>query len=282
MSRPAVVFLGSCVLGPVQDAFASVPSITTRFDIDGIIHGRPPMDPYVLARASAIILQDGMLAKAFLSGETQGGFRVREDACVIRVPNLTLAALWPLIRFDPRDRREVLSAYRLPQTDRLALDIMRRTSDPGERRARYFATDIRSVVDLDRLHEMHVAQMRESERTCDVKLADSILERFQKERLFYVTHHPTSVLLVTLAQRILRHPSFSALVGEASVREADTLVAESILRCEPFGHEEVPIHPQVARHFGLEWWRPDLTYRLDGRDLTFESWIDWYMSEELP
>ena len=45
-----------------------------------------------------------------------------------------------------------------------------------------------------------------------------------------------------------------------------------------FGGEEAPVHPAVADHFGLRWWRRDHRYLWMGQGLTFDEWVDWYLS----
>jgi hypothetical protein len=47
---------------------------------------------------------------------------------------------------------------------------------------------------------------------------------------------------------------------------------------EPFAHQHVPIHPEVARRLQLEWWTPEQRYRyLDGSMLTFDETMQRYI-----
>jgi hypothetical protein len=48
---------------------------------------------------------------------------------------------------------------------------------------------------------------------------------------------------------------------------------------EPFGHQQQPVHPEVARRLGLKWCTPERTYRyFDGSNLTFEEFMLRYIN----
>ena len=47
---------------------------------------------------------------------------------------------------------------------------------------------------------------------------------------------------------------------------------------EPLGSYHVPVHPIVAQHFNLSWWRPDLRYKhLDFGEFTFDEYMARYI-----
>jgi hypothetical protein len=40
---------------------------------------------------------------------------------------------------------------------------------------------------------------------------------------------------------------------------------------------ELPVHPRVARHFGLTWWSPDLLYQLGRNSFSFRDYTICYL-----
>lgn len=206
------------------------------------------------------------------------------DCAVIRIPNVMFSSVWPLSCRDPRDRPDLehpFGRHSRTQTDRLALEIMRTVADPASRRDAYLAVDVKKRIDLGRYHEIHAEQMVEMERGCDVQVAAHVLTTFRKRRLFYAAHHPTPALMLYLVAQIIGHPRFAPF-RRASVAALLSEAARFLDAHAPFQGEEVPIHPQVARFFGLEWWTPTMTYQIDRLEVTFEEWLDHYMADPLP
>lgn len=149
-------------------------------------------------------------------------------------------------------------------------------SDPKERRRAYMSIDLHERLDLRRYHEIHSEQLLEMERACDVHVAGHLLSTFRKERLFYLAHHPTPAFLSYVLAQIIAHPRFAPF-RRTSIESLLSEASAAIAAQDPFHGEEVPIHPQVAEFFGLTWWSPELGYRINGRQFTFESWIEHYM-----
>ncbi len=76
--------------------------------------------------------------------------------------------------------------------------------------------------------------------------------RFRDERLFVSPDHPDLGLFLHLAGQIYARLGASA---------ADMARVRSMLSRTPFPLDESPIHPAVARHFGLRFWRETDRYR---------------------
>jgi len=282
VSRPVIVVHGNCVVSCLIDVLESLPGAADSFEIAGVAFARPPVEDAVLARAELIVTQNRLFGLSLPLPELVS--RLPEGVPTLRMPNVMLPSLWPLSCTDPRDAPDAehpFGRYSKSQTDSLALRIMRTVANSEARRAAYLSVDLDSVVDLGRLHEIQAEQLVQNEQDCDVQVAAYVLTTFRKQRLFYAHHHPTPALVLYLTGQILSHPRFARFRPgsiDGSLRAAAAYLAERL----PFAGEEVPIHPQVGRYFGLEWWSPDLVYRLDRREFTFEQWLDAYMAEPLP
>jgi acyl carrier protein len=187
----------------------------------------------------------------------------------LRLPVLWLKSLWPLQRADPRNvKTETEAVGKHPYGDAVVLRLMEEYKDPEEVLRRYMATDITTMIDLDRLHEMMMAEAVASDQLADVPFAAMVEANFRKTRLFDTINHPSHQLIVQL--RDIVAPLI--LDGEA---DPDLQPVP-----EPVPLTQVPIHPQVIEHFKLEWTSPEATHLYFGKPLTFEQYLRAYIAFE--
>ena len=172
------------------------------------------MPESVLRRCTLLIEQNYPLGSSAALFSATERAALPGDCTTLRVPLVGFNSLWPLVcvatcaRAEPSDYP--WGRYPLPFNDRLALKILESRLDPEKRVAAYHATDVNSVVDLGRFHEIQAQQMIENERTCDVRIAPYVLTHFREKRLFLEHHHPSPALtrLHMLAQ-LFTHQRFA-------------------------------------------------------------------------
>jgi tetratricopeptide (TPR) repeat protein len=168
-----------------------------------------------------------------------------------------LNSFWPFVTQD--DRNDLHPTPLLGQSypkylcNRFILDFLRQGDAPEVACQRFLEMDIRSVVDLDRLHEISLAQLRGLEREKDITLAGFIADNFASRRLFLMPLHPSGNMFAELCRQMI------GIIGLRPSPAIDQLM-DDLRRFRGVGPYEVPIHPQVADHFGLQWAR-DLRYR---------------------
>ena len=129
--------------------------------------------------------------------------------------------------------------------------------------------DLGGPAALDRRYEIVMDQQRQRDAVCGYTVAGEIESRFRREPLFLSPHHPRQQITMVLAQQCL------ARIG-APQRSIDMLT-----RNMPgflFPQDEQPIHPAVARHFGLAYINNETLYawRGEGR-FSFDEWVLRYM-----
>nr|WP_294555572.1 WcbI family polysaccharide biosynthesis putative acetyltransferase [uncultured Rhodopila sp.] len=134
---------------------------------------------------------------------------------------------------------------------------------------RYRQHDLGGPAALDRRYEIVMYQQRQRDAVCGYTVAGEIESRFRREPLFLSPHHPRQQITMVLAQQCL------ARIG-APQRSIDMLT-----RNMPgflFPQDEQPIHPAVARHFGLAYINNETLYawRGEGR-FSFDEWVLRYM-----
>lgn len=282
MNKPVIGIHGNCIATCLVDMFSSMPSVTQHFEVAGATFARPPPSKEALSRCVLLISQDRL--RGIPLPVPQMTELVPSDRALLLIPNVTFSSLWPLTCVDPRDAREPehpLGRYPRAYSDRIALEILGRVSDPAARRAAYLSVDLHSRMDLARYHEIQTEHMVHMERNCHVQVAAHILSSFRRQRLFFAAHHPTPALMLYVATQVFAHPIFAPF-RRASVSSLISEASAYLETARPFHGEEVPVNPQVAAFFELEWCPPDLVYTMDGRGFTFGEWLDYYMRDPLP
>lgn len=172
------------------------------------------------------------------------------------IPNMFFRGPWPLWSgapgFDYRD--ELLDA--LVDTGLPAQEILRL----------YLAMPLEKKYDLDaRLRDTIRIERQREERT-PVKYLDHVLEHWRTRPLFLTVNHPGAELLRLSARGILRE------LGLAPPRQ---------VAIPPLGGYyadfELPVHPQVAAHYGLAWAHAGTSYRTYGKARTFAEYAATYV-----
>ena len=187
------------------------------------------------------------------------------DCKVITFPILWMNSLWPTHTKDPRNTpTEAFPAGPYPYGDSLVLRLLDQGLTPEEAAERYLETDLSQMVDIGRFHEINEAKLRMLDERADVKLASHLLDNFVQTRLFVTHNHPTMPMLRFIADRV-----FEALGVEPP--PSDLVDASGGMQ-----QIHMPVHPSVARHFGLPWWNAELEYRYHAEWLRTADFIRRY------
>jgi len=267
-----LVFLGNCQGRRLQvlydEKFAPITGDTTEFI--GSFDELTPEKRKILAEADVI------LAQAIDSEHKIAIGKFDSKAHVIEYPNVTGLFLWPFwedahICNNPLPDMQD-GPYGQQFGDRWLNKKIRAGVKPKTIIAEYEALDVPKAVNLDRLYELVMHRARERDRRTGFDIASIIESRFTDEALF-------------LTPANLELPLFRPLA--AGVYERLGIPAETIraaldaLWRSPFPVLHHPIHPSVARHFGLKFIGPETRYStLSGEALTFSEWVSRYVRFE--
>ena len=281
MSLPVIIGAGSCIIQAILQQFATIPGLADKADlhlsqITG--GGRDPVPPEVLARATILIEEAAPWQGSGSLGAEERGL-LAEGCATVTVPTLHFNSLWPLMTEDPRNRPEPGAPYgRLPfgMGDRLALRLFQ-TMPVGARKAAYDATEFRSVANLAQSHELEVRNCFAREQGCDVRTAAFVMSHFREKRLYFTHSHPTGELMYFILCQLFAVPVLRDFI-KVPYDQLVVLARHWADTANVFVGEEAPIHPAVARHFDLKWWRPDMRFHWLGRGMTFDEWISFYLT----
>jgi hypothetical protein len=197
------------------------------------------------------------------------------DCDLRRFASPRMGALWPFLGADPRLVFEagLYPGGRYPFGDRIGASLAYVQLPDDIMQLSYQSMTEKEMPDLDALLAADLAAWRQLDATHDVKVADFIVENFSRFRLFFAPPYPGGDFLRHLIGQLVAGSPVEALCNPATLRrELDFLLAGYLGR-----REELPIHPQVARRFGLAWWRPGMRYRWHSNHWTFEEYALRYI-----
>lgn len=140
---------------------------------------------------------------------------------------------------------------------------------PEDALAQYLALDVARVASIDRVFELYQDRQRQRDARTGFDLAPLIEADFRTHALFRSPHHPNLRLFGAIA---------SQLFALLNVPAETIRLALASLRTSPFPSDELPIHPAVARHFGLAFADAETRYTYFGEGrFTFAEYVLRYM-----
>jgi len=271
-AKRRVLVYGNCQGGWLAGALSQKPEINSQFDITYLsdFHGGPPPDhpihrPDFLATLSIVIWQTASACQPpkFLAG-------LPSTCRQIRYPTLWLKLLWPTYAVDPRNQPEKEFPWgRYPYGDRLVMKLLEQGVAKEDLFKRYVDTDLNTVVNLDRFSKMSLAELKFNDQQSDVAITPFIEANFQKRKLFGTVNHPTYLVLNQI---------YHAVEGMLLERPMPANPPMPANATALLGAQETPLHPQIIRHFQLEWAQPGMKWLYHSQFLPLEEYLPLYAS----
>ncbi len=197
------------------------------------------------------------------------------SADVRTFPTSTLRCLWP---FQGRDARlvpepPVYNGGRYVDTDGIAASLVNPVITDDALFDLYMELTEAAPLDLDALLAADFARFAAEDQDLDVKLAPFVETHFRDEMLFAASHERCTPIVVEIARQLLATP----VLGD--ICDLDTALAglDGLTLGWRAHGRACPIHPRIARHFGLTWWSPDMTYDLGHNSFTYRDYMIRYM-----
>jgi tetratricopeptide (TPR) repeat protein len=194
----------------------------------------------------------------------------------IFIPMVTAAFLWPFAGSPhPKNTFHPFltgGPYGGESADSYLNRLILSKVDPGEAVETYANLDVNSRVNLNRLFEIVMDRQRSRDQAAGYDIAGIMEQHFRTEQIFLSPYHPNVRIATALAGQ------FFAQLG-ARQDEIDRM--RDCTRITPFPKGELPFHPSVCRHFGLDFVAPDRRYRFLNEGLfTFREYAMRYMRYE--
>lgn len=182
---------------------------------------------------------------------------VNPKAHTVCMPNIANKALWPI----SKGTGNLKNPYNETYVD----ELLARNLSVDEIIYLVRKVDFAQHYDLQALFEESMRVERSKNYAgCD-EICDFIEENFSKERLFSTYNHPCGALLNKAAQIVLREIGFD----DVPERLIENIVCEE--------NYFMPVHPSVARFFGLDFIGENTKYPVYGNMLTYYEYIKGYV-----
>ena len=267
MAGRRVAFFGNCQ----ADALATVYEQRFGGSTGDVVTYTPSYEQDYAARLAlydadiAVIQQFDFPSK--IAADTKPGTH-----CVL-FPSITAGFLWPHGgRGHPRNEPTPYcptGPYPDQQGDAFLDKLMADGVGVDEAVARYLEADIVSTAEVDRLYELTMRRQRYRDDISGVETAPFIEANFRTTQILLTPSHLDLSLFSTLAGQVYTRLGLSDREVQGGLRH---------LRRTPFPREALPLHPQLIRHFGIQFADPATRYRFfeEGAGYTFEEYMRRY------
>lgn len=193
----------------------------------------------------------------------------------LRFPSFIMNSLWPFECPEPRGQAEPRFPWkRYPLGDMVGLQVAQMGLAGPIAVAAYLDLSRRKMPDLKVRLQRDLERMQAYDQQCDIRLADYVLESFQREHLFWTAGHVSWAGVTELARRVA-HAARPCLGGDAARMDACLRGAANEAG---MGDHQHPIHPMVVDALGLAFAQADHTYRWYSQDWTFCEYIERYIA----
>jgi tetratricopeptide (TPR) repeat protein len=265
-----IVFIGNCQGRRLQelyrDDFAYLNGDTTEF----LFIFEPPSDRvHQLLRGADVIV-----AQALDSEHALDIGKFETTAKTIWYPNVTGIFLWPFSGAEHIYNRSLPYYAGGPYEfgDRWLNRKIETGIPPADIVSEYLDLDLAKAINLDRMYELHIDRARQRDARTGFDITSVIERRLTEEKLFMVPANLELPLFLPLARGVYERLGMPT-------GEIDRVLA-SLWRT-PFPAGDLPIHPSIARHFGLKFVTAETRYRFcTGEQLTFIEWLERYVRFE--
>ena len=195
---------------------------------------------------------------------------------VFRFPLVLCGFLWPFANephvHNVSERPVSDGPYPSQMGDSFLNKLIRKGAEPQEALEIYRSIDIASVAHLDRMAQIYLDRQRARDAITGFDVANAIESRFRDENLFLTAEHPDAFIFGLIARQLLEQMGVPGAVTASAL--------QSLVRT-PFPPTQLPLHPGVARHFGLSYGGEGSRYTfLDEGSFTFDEFVLRYMRYE--
>jgi tetratricopeptide (TPR) repeat protein len=222
-------------------------------------------DSQAIEGADLVVAQIGSLQVRDAVAEIAGTARLH------LFPTVAAQFLWPFGgQAHPRNRsswRPPDGPYPAALGDAFLNRMIDREIDPDVAAQRYLDLDVNTVVDLDQMLEIGIAQQQERDQATGYSYAGMIAQTFREACLFVSSEQPSASFARSICFDVLSRVDAKA-----------TALARQQFAALTFAADALPIHPSVIRHFDLRFLpdTPRYPYLSEG-SFTFPEYVRRYL-----
>jgi len=263
-----IVFLGNCQLRALHEIFKRFIAPYNSFTSDYIdaYHRVTGSSHDSISRADTVIVQ-------VADPPHPTPVEIPPGATIHKVPLISGAFLWPYQGVEHPLKPAHSPGnwpYLAEYCDRFLAKLLVEGVSAEDALARYKAHDAAAAANAGRMKELTLERQRIVDQATGYDFATLIETYLAREALFQSAFHFDTRIARTLAAELADRMGFSRA---CSARIRDRLTQS------PFVARWVPVHPSIARSFGLTWVREDTTYPfLWEGSFTFDDYVLRFMT----
>jgi tetratricopeptide (TPR) repeat protein len=216
--------------------------------------------------ADAVVVQAGSAAQLL------DAIPLAKHPRIYKVPIVSGAFIWPyqgVVHPLGHTVRYGNPPFTAEYNDRYLVKLVQENVPPMEALARYREVDVAAAAHVGRLYELQLEKQRALDAECGYDCAGIITEYLTKEQLFQSAFHFSGRIGRHLAATLCERMGFDSKYAERINRH---------LKEAPFVPRFVPVHPSIARHFGMTWVTEDTRYPfLHEGGFTFDEYVLRFM-----
>ncbi|MEA1649029.1 WcbI family polysaccharide biosynthesis putative acetyltransferase [Nitrospirillum sp. BR 11164] len=273
--KPTLIVYGNCQAGVFFYALKAFPEVAGQWDLVTMRNFVHPVEGHDKLPDDEVTRCSLLLEQGSPKGDSAFPYRDRlpADCRTIRFPPLDTNLLWPFNFVDTRNKPEPpeFPFGRYPYGDRIVVELLREGLSGDALWDAYQTRSVERMPNLERLIDLETTRLDERDARCDITMRPVIEEHFRTRRLFLTPNHPAWFLLGNLYGLLIE-----AILGDGVDRREACL--NHFERWQPWSNETLPIHPEVARRLGLNWYDAQEKVSFSGRELTFEEYMMRYIN----
>ncbi|MBV9784701.1 MAG: hypothetical protein JO264_12900 [Acidisphaera sp.] len=195
---------------------------------------------------------------------------------VVTFPRLTMDLLWPFAGDDPRCVPEEYpyEAGRYVFGDMIGASLAETPGSDEQLVAEYLHRSAEACPDPSQALESYAAALAAAEHTCDVRLSDFLLGKFQRQKLFHNRNDPSGITLHALTEAVIEASSLFDGEGRTTIMDELARLTQGY---QGMFMMQVPVNPVVAGRYGLAWCTPGQRYRYLYNRWTFDEYTVQYI-----
>jgi hypothetical protein len=260
-----VVFIGNCQLMGIYQLYQKfvIPDDPTAAAYVPSYADPSPDDAQEIAHAEHLVVQ--------VLHFTPNIGDIESKAIRHLIPHVWAPFIWPQVAEGHIRNRSYPfcpeGPYPQDLSDRFLNRLIASDTPPDEAVKRYSQVDLSQ--EAERWYEISMDSQRKRDALCEVDTVSIIDNNIRSGYLFRTVNHPNDRIMRYLASEVFNR------IGVSS--DSLTSVLDTPLPIV-LPTEEMPIHPSIIQHFGLEYVDKNsgYSYRYEGA-FTFEEWMQRYM-----
>lgn len=264
-----ITFFATCQGEVISKMLSASRNLAEKYTLHAALNFSSPGVAADPAQYSDLIRESSFFIyqhNALMTGEFLSD--VCKNTTVIRIPYITSSIYWPTLVNPPLEKKLLRSKTSpfgiIPFRCRILDQMIAENRDDEAIVREYCALNMADHVDLDTHYQGQIEYLAKMDaQNPHIKVAPFVDQNIRSKQLFWLFNHPSFAVLYGIIDQLF------GLFGVANDLPDDLQ--------DTFAFHQTPIHPSVAKYFGLEFVKPELIWRVGPHKVSFEDYVRLYI-----